>query len=256
MSTSTDVRQERPGVLHVRINRPEARNAINDVVAGELARTFESAENSREVRVLVLSGAGEGFSAGLDLKAFADHGETGEVPGRGFAGIAKRPPSKPLIAAIEGFALAGGFELALACDMIVASRDARVGLPEVKRGLVADGGSLLRLPERMPLPIVMELALLGHTVPVETLHRWGVVNRVTEPGGAVTEALELASAIAANAPLATAATKQVLAHSSRALHAAGWEEQARITQPVWASEDAREGARAFKEKRDPVFRGS
>lgn len=254
MSTAV-TRKDCAGVAHVQFNRPEARNAINDITAQQLAETFAAVEADSNIRVVLLSGAGQGFSAGLDLRAFVEHGELGEVPGRGFAGIVKQPPVKPIIAAVEGFALAGGFEIALACDMIVAARDARMGLPEVKRGLVADGGSLLRLPARLPLAVVMEMALLGDEVSIETLHERGIVNRIVEPGTAVDVGLELAARVAANAPLATAATKQILARSSRALAAESWKDQRLIAEPVWTSEDANEGAVAFAEKRDPVFRG-
>lgn len=254
MSTAI-IREDHAGVAHVQINRPEARNAIDDATARQLGEAFSCAEEDSSVRVILLSGTGRGFSAGLDLKAFAERGEVGEIPGRGFAGLTKRPPAKPIIAAVEGFALAGGFEIALACDMIVAAKDARFGLPEVKRGLVADGGSLLRLPERMPLALAMEIALLGDEVPVQVLYERGIVNRLVEPKTAVKEGLELAARIAANAPLATAAAKQILARSSRAAATESWKEQERIATPVWASEDAREGADAFAAKRDPAFRG-
>lgn len=254
-----------PHAAHVVIDRPEARNAINSEVARQLGAELERCEADRRVRVIVLSGAplpdGRGtFSAGLDLKCFAANGDLGEIPGRGFAGLAEKPPGKPLIAAVEGAALAGGFEIALACDMIVAADNARIGLPEVTRGLVADGGALLRLPERVPVALAMEFALTGAEVPVERLARLGVVNHIAAAGSAVDRAHELASEIASNAPLALAATKQILAAASRAAGTgatgpAAWAEQRQTAEPVWTSEDAYEGAAAFAEKRDPVFRG-
>lgn len=243
------------GVAHIIINRPDSRNAINDETAARLGEEFTSVESDSEVHAIVLSGSGRGFSAGLDLKAFAEHGEVGETPDRGFAGLTQCPPVKPVIAAVEGFALAGGFEIALACDLIVAAADARIGLPEVTRGLVADGGALLRLPERLPLAIAMEVALLGEEVSAKDLHHWGIINRVVEPGQAVEVALDLAARIASNAPLATSVTKQILARSSRAMDPVNWQEQNELSDPVWQSDDAEEGARAFADKRNPVFRG-
>ncbi|TKG64947.1 crotonase/enoyl-CoA hydratase family protein [Prauserella endophytica] len=248
------------GVAHVVIDRPEARNAINTEVAWQLGAEFDRCDDDPAVRVIVLSGAplsdGRGmFSAGLDLKAFAASGDVGEIPGRGFAGLAERPPATPVIAAVEGFALAGGFEIALACDLIVAAADARFGLPEVTRGLVADGGSLLRLPERIPAALAMEMALTGTDVAAETLERWGIVNRVVPGGEAVGQAHELASAIARNAPLALTATKRILSGASRAVDHEAWAWQRAIAEPVWTSDDAREGASAFAERRNPKFRG-
>jgi len=194
--------------------------------------------------------AGGTFCAGMDLKAFVA-GERPFVGDRGFAGIVRRPPRKPLIAAVEGWAVAGGFEIALACDLIVAARDARFGIPEVKRGLVAAGGALIRLPRRIPYHLAVELALTGDPIDAERPHAVGLVARLAEPGGAVAAATELATTIAANGPLAVAATKRILT----ADEAGAWERQAEITEPVFASEDAREGARAFAEKRPPVWRG-
>lgn len=249
-----------PHAAHVVIDRPGARNSINSEVARQLGTEFERCESDPDVRVIVLSGAplpdGSGiFSAGLDLKSFAATGDVGEIRERGFAGITERPPSKPVIAAVEGAALAGGFEIALACDMIVAAEDARMGLPEVKRGLVADGGALLRLPERIPTALAMEFALTGDEVPVERLARIGLVNHVVAPEHVVDHAHHLAREIARNAPLALAATKQILAASSRATGPTAWDEQRRIAKPVWTSDDAQEGATAFAEKREPLFRG-
>jgi enoyl-CoA hydratase len=198
----------------------------------------------------VLTGAGGTFCAGMDLKAFVA-GERPYVAERGFAGIVQGPPRKPIIAAIEGWALAGGFEIALACDLIVAARDARFGIPEVKRGLVAAGGALIRLPRRIPYHVAMELALTGDPIGAERAYELGIASRLTEPGEALATARELAATIAANGPLAIDATKRILV----ADETAEWERAGAISGPVFASEDAREGARAFAEKRAPVWRG-
>jgi len=190
----------------------------------------------------------------MDLGAFVE-GQSPYVGDRGFAGITRRAADKPLIAAIEGFAVAGGLEIALSCDLIVAARGAKLGIPEVKRSLVAAAGALLRLPRRMPYHAVMELALTGETMSAERFHELGVVNRVCEPGQALDTALELAGQIARNGPLALAASKRVLAEQQDWTLAEMWDRQAEIAGPVFVSEDAREGASAFKDKRDPVWRG-
>jgi enoyl-CoA hydratase len=237
-------------VLVVTIDRPEARNAVNLAVAEGIAAAVDRLDGDDALRVGVLTGAGGTFCAGMDLKAFVA-GERPFVEGRGFAGIVRRPPAKPLIAAVEGWAVAGGFEIALACDLIVAARDARFGIPEVKRSLVAAGGALIRLPRRIPYHLAAELALTGDPIDAERAHAVGLVARLAEPGGAVTAARELAATIAANGPLAIAATKRILT----ADEGDAWERQAEIADPVFASEDAREGAQAFAEKRAPVWRG-
>lgn len=202
----------------------------------------------------MLTGAGKGFSAGMDLKAFV-RGESPFVEGRGFAGIVQGPPRKPLIAAIEGFAVAGGLEIALACDLIVAARGAKLGIPEVKRSLVAAGGALIHLPRRIPYHVAMELALTGDPIDAERGAQLGLVNRLAEPGGAVDAALELAEAVARNGPLALDASKQLLRQSLDWSEEEAWQRQGEISGPVMVSEDAHEGATAFAEKRDPVWRG-
>jgi enoyl-CoA hydratase len=241
-------------LLVIAIERPEARNAVNAAVAAGIAAALDTLDGDDGLRAGVLTGAGGTFCAGMDLKAFVA-GERPFQADRGFAGIVRRPPVKPLVAAVEGWALAGGFEVALACDLIVASREARFGIPEVKRGLVAAGGGLLRLPSRIPYHLAMELALTGEPIGAERAHAAGLVSRVTEPGGALAGACELASAVAANGPLAVAATKRILAEAPGWPADAVWERQAEIADPVFASEDAREGATAFAEKRPPVWRG-
>jgi enoyl-CoA hydratase len=189
----------------------------------------------------------------MDLKAFA----SGERPWaeRGFAGIVQRPADKPLIAAIEEFAVAGGLEIALACDLIVAAKGAKLGVPEVKRGLVAAGGALRQLPRRLPGAIAMELALTGGTIDAERGAELGLVNRLAEPGAALDTALELAAEVAANAPLALRASKTVLRQQYSWDDDAFWQKQGEITGPVFTSEDAIEGATAFSEKREPNWKG-
>jgi len=245
--------ERREGVLLVTINRPEARNAINLAVAEGIGAALDELDADADLQVGVLAGAGKGFSAGMDLKAFVT-GERPWVAGRGFAGIVRRAARKPLIAAVEGFAMAGGLEVALACDIIVAARGARFAVPEVKRSLVAAGGALLRLPQRIPYGVAMELALTGDPIDAERAYEVGLVNRLAEPGGAVDAALELAATIAANGPLALAATKTILEDARDWPESEFWDRQAPISDPVFASEDAREGATAFAEKRPPVWK--
>jgi enoyl-CoA hydratase len=246
--------ERRDGVLLITLNRPEARNAVNLALAEGVASALDTLDDDAELSVGVLTGAGRGFSAGMDLKAFVT-GERPWVGDRGFAGIVQRASRKPLIAAIEGFAVAGGLEVALACDLIVAARDAKLGIPEVKRSLVAAGGALLRLPQRVSYGAAMELALTGDTVDAERARELGLVDRVAEPGGAVEAALELAATISRNGPLALAATKEVLKGQRDWSEEEFWAKQGEITGPVFVSEDAREGAVAFSEKRDPVWKG-
>jgi enoyl-CoA hydratase len=242
--------ETRDNVLVITINRPEARNAVNGDVAAGVAAALDQLDGETSLSVGVLTGAGGTFSSGMDLKGFLK-GETPVIEGRGLAGLTEAPPRKPLIAAVEGYALAGGFEMALACDLIVASSEAKFGIPEVKRGLVAGGGGLLRLPQRLPYYVAMELALTGDSITGEHAQRLGLVNRVVEPGKALDGALELAAAIAANGPLALAASKEILRRSLDWTEAEGWKNQLDIMAPVFSSEDAREGAAAFAEKRPP-----
>jgi enoyl-CoA hydratase/carnithine racemase len=242
------------GVLLVTIDRPQARNAVNKDVAEGIAAAMDELDGADELAVGVLTGAGGYFCAGMDLKAFAA-GERPWVEGRGFAGIVERPPAKPLIAAVEGFALAGGLELALSCDLIVAARGARFGIPEVKRGLAAAGGGLLRLPTRIPRAIAMELALTGDPIDAERAAEIGLVNALAEPGAAVDAALGLAARIAPNAPLAVAGSKCVIDAGPGWPAGEAWARQAEIVNPIRESRDALEGARAFAEKREPKWEG-
>ncbi|HTB70648.1 MAG TPA: crotonase/enoyl-CoA hydratase family protein [Solirubrobacteraceae bacterium] len=255
VQTSDAVLSERRGsVLLITINRPEVRNAVNGAVAAGIAGALEELDGDERLSVGVLTGAGGYFSAGMDLGAFVK-GESPWFGDRGFAGIAQRAAQKPLIAAIEGFALAGGMEVALACDLIVAANGAKMGIPEAKRSLIAAGGALLRLPRRMPYHVVMELALTGDPLPAERFHELGLVNRLAEPGTAVDVALELAERVVKNGPLALIGSKRILQEQFDWSAAEMWQKQGEITGPVMGSEDAKEGASAFKEKRAPVWRG-
>jgi enoyl-CoA hydratase len=244
--------ERRDGILLITLNRPDQRNAFNKAQAEGVARALDELDDTHELQVGVLTGAGKGFSAGMDLKAFVA-GERAWVGDRGFAGIVQRSARKPLIAAIEGFAVAGGLEVALACDLIVAAKGAKLGIPEVKRSLVAAGGALLRLPQRLPYGVAMELALTGDTITAERGYELGLVNRLADPGQAVDVAIELAGQITPNAPLALDATKRIIqAGWSEDVF---WEKQGEVSGHVFTSEDAREGSIAFAEKRAPVWKG-
>ena len=245
---------EADGVIVITINRPEARNAVNPDVAAGVAAALDALDTRDDLTVGVITGAGGTFCAGMDLKAFVA-GQSPSIPGRGFAGLTEAPPAKPLIAAVEGYALAGGCEIALACDLVVAANDAKFGIPEVKRGLVAAAGGLLRLPRRIPYQIAMELALTGAFLEAPRAHAYGLVNRLTEHGAALAAARELAAAIAANGPLAVRATKYVVSHADEWPVAEFWQRQLAIVAPVFTSADAREGAIAFAEKRPPRWTG-
>ena len=242
------------GVTVITLNRPSARNAVNRAVSDRVAAALEDFDSRPDLAVAIVTGAGGTFCSGMDLKAFVA-GEDVSHPERGFAGIAVRPPRKPVIAAVEGYALAGGCEVALACDLVVAADDALFGLPEVKRSLVAGAGGLLRLPRRIPPGVAMELALTGGFLDAADAHRHGLVNRLTAPGQALAGARALAAEIAANGPLAVAATKEIIVSSADWSTTDAFARQQAIMDPVFASADAREGAVAFAEKRPPKWRG-
>jgi enoyl-CoA hydratase len=242
-------------VLVVTLNRPRARNAVNAELAIQVAAAMDRLDDDPSLRAGILTGAQGTFCAGMDLKAFVSGGASPVVPGRGFAGLVERPPVKPLIAAVEGYALAGGFEIVLACDLVVAGEGASFGIPEVKRSLVAAGGGLLRLPQRIPHHVAMELALLGNHVDAATMHRYGLVNRLVPDGTALEAALVLASEIAANGPLALIATKRIITESADWSHDEAFAKQNAIADPIARSQDAIEGATAFAEKRSPVWQG-
>jgi enoyl-CoA hydratase len=238
------------GIGIITINRPEARNAVNEAVARSIAAILDDFDSRSDITSLIITGAGGTFCAGMDLKGFAA-GEDSTAGGRGFGGITQRPPAKTVIAAVEGYALAGGFEIVLSCDLIVASEEAVFGLPEVSRGLVAGAGGLFRLPRRIPYHLAMEIALTGARVPAARLHAAGLINRLVPEAQART----LAAEIGRNAPLSLAATKRIVAESADWPLAEAFDRQSGIAGPVFFSADAMEGAVAFAEKRPPVWRG-
>ena len=249
------VRVDRDGaVLVVTIDRPQAKNSIDTAAAVAIGAAMDALDDDDTLFVGVLTGAGGVFSAGMDLKAFL-RGEKPHVPGRGFAGLVERPPTTPLIAAVEGPALAGGFEIALACDLIVAAESASFGLPEVRRGLLAGGGGLLRLPRKAGLPRATEWALTGDRVSAADAHAAGVVNRLVPDGQALPEALRLAHQIAGNGPLAVQGTKRILTEGGQWPAEEAFARQWEVYAPIRSSQDAQEGALAFTEKREPVWRG-
>lgn len=243
----------RDGVLIITLNRPEAKNAVNKALAEGVAAALDRLDSDPELRVGIITGANGTFCSGMDLKGFL-RGETPTVAGRGFAGLTQAPPAKPLIAAVDGFALAGGMEIALACDLIVANRDAKFGVPEVKRGLVCAGGGLLRLPRQMPYRIAMELILTGDQCTAQQAYDWGLINQVCD-GPALESALALAARIACNGPLAVAASKQAVVASRLWPEETMWKQQNAMVGHVFVSADAREGAAAFAEKRPPNWQG-
>ncbi|MGV9249052.1 crotonase/enoyl-CoA hydratase family protein [Streptomyces sp. NPDC003710] len=254
MST-TAVRSERVGsTLLITIDRPEARNAVNAAVAAGLTAASDELEADPALRAGVLTGAGGTFSAGMDLKA-ALKGESPEVEGRGFGGLTEAELTKPLIAAVEGFAVGGGFELALGCDLIVAAEDAEFGLPEVTRGLIAAGGGVIRLPKRIPYHLAMEFLLTGEPVSGRRAAELGLVNRVTAPGEARGLALQLADQLAANAPLALAAVKRLVRAAAGVPEADAFAAQRKVVGDLMASADVREGMTAFAERRAPKWTG-
>lgn len=242
------------GVAVITINRPRARNAVDAAVAAQVAEALDDLDARPDLRVGIITGAGGTFCAGMDLKAFM-RGELPLVEGRGFGGFAERGPAKPLIAAVEGYALAGGFEVVLACDLVVAAEDATFGIPEVKRGLVAGGGGLLRLHRRIPRNIAMEFALTGDFVGAPRLAELGLVNQITPSGGALEGARALAARITSNGPLAVRVSKEIVTASDDWSSEAMWERQNELAGPVFVSQDAMEGAVAFAEKRAPVWKG-
>ncbi|MCP3720888.1 crotonase/enoyl-CoA hydratase family protein [Paraburkholderia sp. CNPSo 3281] len=246
--------ETRDGIQILTINRPEARNACTKAVAEAIAAALDELEQRDDLRLAIITGAGGTFCAGMDLKGFLK-GERPSLPGRGFAGLTEAPPRKPLIAAVEGYALAGGFEVVLASDLVVAANNAQFGLPEVKRGLCAAAGGLLRLQQQLPERIAMELVLTGDMFGAQRAFEFGLVNRLTAPGEALAGALELAQKIAANGPLAVAASKRVMRESRDWSSAEMLARQREITDPVFASADAREGSAAFAEKRRAVWQG-
>jgi enoyl-CoA hydratase len=246
-----EVLTERRGrVLLITLNRPEARNAINSALAEGLVRSVEELDGDDGLTAGVLTGSGRGFCSGMDLKAFVTEG-----PPRALTPFLTKGAAKPLVAAIEGFAMAGGLELALTCDLLVAAGGAKLGIPEANVGLFAAGGGLLRLPQRLPYGVAMEMALTADPITAEQAHRYGLVARVSEPGQAVEVALALAERIARNAPLAVAASKRLIRDGQGLTDDEFWAAQAPLIPGVFGSKDAREGPRAFAEKRPPQWSG-
>ena len=241
------------GVMVITINRPDAKNAMNKAAAELIADAMDELDGNDELRVGVVTGAGGTFCSGMDLKGFLK-GELPIAKGRGFAGFVQEPPKKPLIAAVDGYALAGGLEVAIACDMVVANEDAKFGIPEARRGLAAAAGGLIRLPRKIPQNIAMEFALTGDFVDAKRAYELGFVNRLTS-GGAVEAALELAHAINANGPLAVQRSKAVLTQSYLWNDEEMWDKQNEVLGNLFMTEDAREGAAAFAEKRKPNWKG-
>lgn len=241
------------GVLIVTINRPEAKNAMTKAAAEGIAAAMDRLDAEDDLRVAILTGAGGTFCSGMDLKGFL-RGESPIVEGRGFGGVVQAPPKKPLIAAVEGYALAGGLELMIACDLVVANTGAKFGIPEAKRGLVAAAGGVMMLPDQIPERVAMELALTGDFIGADRAYELGMINRVTD-GSALEGAKELAAKIAENGPLAVRVSKQIIRESRGWPMGERYKRQAELIAPVFVSEDAREGAAAFAEKRKPDWKG-
>ncbi len=254
----SELLRERRGHTEIlTINRPEARNAINGAVSKAFAAAFDDVEADDDCWVAIVTGAGDkAFSAGMDLKAFAA-GEAADIMGAngGFGGIAQRDLSKPLIAAVNGSALAGGCEIMLSCDLVVAVEGATFGIPEVKRGLMAAAGALIRLPKRIPPAIALELALTGDPIDARRALELGLINRVVPAGSLMDEALALAETIAENAPLAVRASKRVMKQAGELPDAEGWRVNNAVVPEVFGSSDAMEGPIAFAEKRKPNWTG-
>ena len=245
--------QVEDGVLIVTINRPEAKNAMTRAAAEGIAAAMDRLDADDDLRVGIITGAGGTFCSGMDLKGFL-RGETPSVEGRGFGGVVQAPPAKPLIAAVEGSALAGGLELMIACDLVVANSAAKFGIPEVKRGLVAAAGGVMMLPDQIPERIALELALTGDFIGAERAFQLGMINEVTD-GPALDAAKALAAKIAANGPLAVKVSKAVMKQSRGWAMEDRYANQGKLIAPVFTSLDAREGAAAFAEKRKPNWTG-
>ena len=249
--------EHRDGVALVTLNRPEARNAVNPSLAAAFETAVDRIEDDRNIRAAVLTGAGPVFCAGMDLKAFLG-GETDGIMGgpNGFAGFVRRRRTKPIIAAVEGAALAGGFEIMLSCEMVVAGRSAVFGLPEPKIGLVAAAGGAMRLSRRIPRVLANRMVLTAEPVDAETAFAYGLLNTVCDDGAALDEALALADKVALRAPDAIRLSMGLLQSAHEAREDAGWAANDNAMHEVTASPDAREGVSAFLEKRPPRWTGT
>jgi len=243
--------ERRGRVMVITLNRPEAMNAINGALSEGLRSAVQELDSDSGLAAGVVTGAGKGFCSGMDLKAFSRGEDIGPM-----LEFVQNGAAKPLVGAIEGFALAGGLELALSCDLLVAARGAKLGIPEVGVGLFAAGAGLFRLPGRVGYGTAMEMAITGDPITAEQAADYGLVSRLTEPGGALGEALALAERIARNAPLAVAASKQVVRATQGATEEELWKIQRPHMATVWKSNDAKEGPRAFAEKRPPEWTGT
>lgn len=241
------------GVLIVTMNRPDAKNAMNKAQAEGISAAMDRLDAEDDLRCAILTGAGGTFCSGMDLKGFL-RGERPSIEGRGFGGLTEWTPKKPVIAAVDGYALAGGMELALSCDLIVANAGSKFGIPEAKRGLAAAAGGLIKLPRQIPPRIAMELALTGDFIDANRAYALGFINRIVD-GPAIDGAKELAKAVAANGPLALIASKAIIRDSHSWSDEEMWQKQAAYIAPVFTSEDAREGSLAFAEKRKPNWQG-
>lgn len=246
--------EQRGGVLVVTLSRPEAKNAINEEVSLGVAAAMAELDSRADLHVAVFTGAGGSFCAGMDLKAFA--ARPPEEPAAALARVVQHSTRKPLVAAIEGFAVGGGLEFALACDLIVAAADAKLGIPEVALSMVPSGGALLRLPTRVPHGVALDMALTGEPISGQRAYDLGLASRVTAPGDALDAALSVAATIAKAGPLAVAGSKQLMERRvAGAVNEAEWREQFAVTTRVNTSADATEGVRSFIEKRAPRFSG-
>jgi enoyl-CoA hydratase len=251
------LRERRGNVEILTINRPEARNAINGAVSRAMSSIMDELARDADCWVVVITGSGEkAFSAGMDLKAFSS-GEGGDIIGAsgGFAGVTQREFPKPIIAAVNGSALAGGFEIMLSCDLVVAADHATFGIPEAKRGLIAGAGGLIRMPKRLPMAIALEMAMTGDPIDAPRAYALGLVNKVVPSADLMNETIALAERIAANAPLAVRHSKKVMKHAAEVAEEEGWKINAEAVGVVFSSADAMEGPVAFAEKRPPKWQG-
>lgn len=250
---SAVVTEKKDGILLIRLNRPEAKNCVNDALAQGIDDALTELENEDDLLVGVITGEGGVFCTGFDLKGYLK-GETGTTD-RGFGGITRKQTEKPLIAAIEGYAVAGGMEIMLSCDLVVAADNAKFGIPEPKRGLVAAAGALIKLPKKIPYQSAMHLALTGDMIDAQRAYNLGLVCELSEPGHALDKAIALAKVLIENAPLAVKISRAIVKQGAELDEQAGWQLQDELGLPVLDTADAREGATAFAERRAPVWRG-